>query len=246
MFEQSLLTTGPVTRKTGAVFASFSAQILGIGVLICVPLIYSDVLPQIKLSKPLAWHVSAPPPPDAVAQAQHSTPAAAQLQTPSLPTRFKMPPRDQAAATTGAATLDVPGVPELPIGDGPIPTQSLPITTLPTIDRPKPTVTATATVTKPPDHPLSVGGDVQAAKIIRRVLPAYPALAKQTRTSGTVHLSGIIAKDGTVQRLQVLSGHPLLVKAAVDAVSQWIYKPTILDGQPVEVIAPIDVIFTLQ
>ncbi|HEY4362773.1 MAG TPA: energy transducer TonB [Bryobacteraceae bacterium] len=243
MFEQSLLTAGPATRKTGAVFASFSAQILGIGVLICVPLIYSDVLPQIKLSRPLAWRVSAPPPPDAVQQAQPT--AAAPLQTPSAPTPFKMPARRQIFATIGASTLDI-DAPTLPVGDGPVPIQSLPVTTLPAIEKPKPPVTATATVTKPPDHPLTVGGDVQAAKIIRRVLPAYPILAKQTRTSGTVHLSGIIAKDGTVQKLQVLGGPPLLVKAAVDAVSQWIYKPTILDGQPVEVIAPIDVIFTLQ
>jgi len=91
-----------------------------------------------------------------------------------------------------------------------------------------------------------VGGDVQAAKLIKRVLPMYPRQASQFRVSGTVHLLGIIAKDGTIQRLQVLSGHPLLRQAAIDAVSQWVYRPTILNGQPVEVEAPIDVIFTLQ
>jgi protein TonB len=56
----------------------------------------------------------------------------------------------------------------------------------------------------------------------------------------------VIAKDGTLQQLQVVGGHPLLVKAAVDAVCQWIYRPTLLNGQAVEVIAPIDVIFTLS
>jgi len=99
---------------------------------------------------------------------------------------------------------------------------------------------------KPPEAPVRVGGDVQSAKLIKQVVPRYPPPALQIRVSGTVHLLGIIAKDGTIQRLQVLSGHPLLRQAALDAVSQWIYRPTILNGQPVEVEAPIDVIFTLR
>ena len=73
----------------------------------------------------------------------------------------------------------------------------------------------------------------------------YPALARSARVQGTVHLLGVVSKDGTIQKLQVLGGHPLLVAAAVDAVKQWVYRPTLLNGEPVEVIAPIDVIFTL-
>lgn len=97
-----------------------------------------------------------------------------------------------------------------------------------------------------PETPVRVGGNVQSAKLTRQVLPIYPRPALQMRISGTVQLLGIIAKDGTIQRLQVLSGHPLLRQAAIDAVSQWIYRPTILNGQPVEVEAPIDVIFNLS
>ena len=96
------------------------------------------------------------------------------------------------------------------------------------------------------DTPLAVGGDVQSAKLIKRVLPLYPLPARQLRISGTVHLLGIIAKDGTIQKLQVLSGHPLLRQAALDAVSQWVYRPTFLNNQAVEVEAPIDVVFTLS
>jgi len=84
-----------------------------------------------------------------------------------------------------------------------------------------------------------VGGDVQAAKLVKKVTPLYPQMARQVRVSGTVELIGVIAKDGTIQQLQVVSGHPLLVKAALDAVRQWIYSPTLLNGQAVEVIAPI-------
>lgn len=86
---------------------------------------------------------------------------------------------------------------------------------------------------------------MQAAKLVRQIIPQYPELAKRARISGTVRLVGIIGKDGSIQNLQLVSGPPLLVRAAIDAVRQWIYQPTLLNGQPVEVIAPIDVVFTL-
>lgn len=83
------------------------------------------------------------------------------------------------------------------------------------------------------------------AKLVKKVIPEYPPLAKTARVSGIVHLIGAIAKDGTVQNLQLISGHPVLARAAMEAVRQWIFQPTLLNGQPVEVIAPIDVNFTL-
>lgn len=84
------------------------------------------------------------------------------------------------------------------------------------------------------------------AKLVKRVIPEYPSLAKTARVSGVVHLIGVIAKDGTIQHLQLISGHPILARAAMEAVRQWVYQPTLLNGQPVEVIAPIDVNFTLS
>jgi protein TonB len=99
---------------------------------------------------------------------------------------------------------------------------------------PKPTVTRTR-----------VGGAVQAAKLVNKVQPVYPPLARQTRISGTVKLHAIIAKTGQVESLQVISGHPLLVQSALDAVKQWRYQPTLLNGEPVEVDTEIDVIFSL-
>jgi protein TonB len=83
------------------------------------------------------------------------------------------------------------------------------------------------------------------AKLVKKVIPEYPALAKTARLSGVVHLLGVIAKDGTIQNLQLISGHPILAGAALAAVRQWAYQPTLLNGRPVEVIAPIDVNFTL-
>jgi len=93
---------------------------------------------------------------------------------------------------------------------------------------------------------IRVGGNVQAAMTIRAPKPAYPQLAKQARIQGVVRLNAVIGKDGTIQDLKAASGHPLLVPAALEAVRQWLYKPTLLNGEPVEVVTVIDVNFTLS
>jgi protein TonB len=87
---------------------------------------------------------------------------------------------------------------------------------------------------------------VTAANISKMVRPTYPPLAKQARIQGTVRFNAIIAKDGTIQNLQVVSGHPLLIPSATEAVRQWVYKPTQLNGEAVEVQTQIDVNFTLS
>ena len=93
---------------------------------------------------------------------------------------------------------------------------------------------------------IRVGGNVQQARLVSQPKPLYPPLAKQARIQGLVKLQAIIAKDGTIVQLEVLSGHPLLVQSAMDAVRQWRYQPTLLNGEPVEVVTTIDVVFTLS
>ena len=92
---------------------------------------------------------------------------------------------------------------------------------------------------------IRVGGNVQAAKMVRQVMPVYPPIAKTAHISGTVVLHAVIAKDGSVEDLQYVSGPPLLMKSAMDAVKQWRYQPTQLNGDPVEVDTTISVVFTL-
>ncbi len=99
---------------------------------------------------------------------------------------------------------------------------------------------------KTPSAPITVGGDVQMAKLIRKVIPEYPPIARSARISGVVRLIGTIGKDGTIRDLQLVSGHPMLARAALEAVRQWVYKPTLLNGMPVDVIAPIEVNFTFS
>ena len=95
-------------------------------------------------------------------------------------------------------------------------------------------------------EPMEIGGEVQAAKLLRRVTPVYPSLARQARVGGLVRLRAIISEDGSVRRLEVLSGHPLLVGIAVEAVKRWLYRPTLLNGRAVAVITRIDVNFRLR
>ncbi len=80
---------------------------------------------------------------------------------------------------------------------------------------------------------------------MRKINPAYPPLAKQARIAGAVVLQAEISKDGSIQNLHVISGHPMLVPSAIEAVKQWKYKPYILNGEPVEVETTITVNFTL-
>jgi protein TonB len=92
---------------------------------------------------------------------------------------------------------------------------------------------------------IKVGGQVQAAKMQHQVLPVYPAIAKTAHVAGTVRLHAVIAKDGSIQELQYVSGPALLMRAAMDAVHEWKYQPTMLNGEPVEVDTTIDVVFSL-
>jgi protein TonB len=91
-----------------------------------------------------------------------------------------------------------------------------------------------------------VGGNVQSARLINQPKPVYPPLARQARIQGTVRFNAIIGNDGRIANLTLVNGHPLLVPAATAAVKQWVYNPTLLNGEPVEVVTVIDVNFTLQ
>jgi len=96
----------------------------------------------------------------------------------------------------------------------------------------------------PPSKPVIVSR-IDEGLLLHRVTPVYPQIAMTARQQGTVVLHAIIGRDGSIQQLQVLSGPPLLIKAAMDAVAQWRYRPYILNGQPVEVETQITVNFKL-
>ena len=88
-------------------------------------------------------------------------------------------------------------------------------------------------------------GNIQGYKPIRRVDPVYPPLAAQARIQGIVRLEVTVGKDGQVRDARVIRGHPLLVTAALEAVKQWVYQATVVNGEPVEVASEVEVPFTL-
>jgi TonB family protein len=98
----------------------------------------------------------------------------------------------------------------------------------------------------PPPGAIRVGPDTQLANLVVNVNPVYPPLAKQARIQGTVKFNVVIGKDGRIENLTLVSGHPLLVTAAQTAMQQWVYRPTLLNGQPVPVVTTAQVMFTLN
>jgi len=246
MFEQSILAAGP-TKRTWSLAVSLIAQTGFILVAAFIPLIYTDPLPG--LTK-WAQNLVAPSPPPAALPASETQ---AVSRKPANGPRIFIAPRNipehVADVRDDLSQRPLDGVPEGVVDSIGPPTLAGAISQLLTSMAPAPRPPEPPNPVKPQTtsrEPLRVSQGVQEAKVLRKVIPIYPPLAIATRTQGTVHLVGVIAKDGTIRDLQVIDGHPLLVRAAMDAVKQWIYKPTLLNGEPVEVVAPIAVTFTLN
>jgi protein TonB len=239
MFEQSILIDHTGARKTGAFAASLTAQILLAGVLLVVPLIYYEALPGVRISTIVPMPVLPLPPERPPDTKPTSAPRPGGLSAPGV---FRPRSHISVSPSEGVTIIDL---------DAPV----LTVANTDTASILRPDVSSLSSVAPPPapkavvhapDKPVPVSGGVQAGKLIKQVIPTYPQLAIRMRVSGTVHLLGIIGKDGKIQKLQVLNGNPLLTQAALDAVRQWVYSPTVLSGNAVEVEAPIDVIFTLS
>jgi len=240
MFDE-MVVSSPNPRKTNkpwTVVLSMIFQVAFLAVLILIPLIYTEALPKTMMATLLvAPPPPPPPPPPPIAQVVHVKPQvhlmdAGKLVTPKvIPKDIKIIKEDapdmsgmQGGVVGGVAGGQMGGVIGGVIGG----------------------VGAAPPPPKPAQQRIRQGGQVQAAKLVNKVQPLYPPLARQTRISGTVRLHAIIAKNGSVEQLEVISGHPLLVQAALDAVRQWKYQPTTLNGENVEVDTTIDVIFSLN
>lgn len=245
MFETVFVEGEGKTQTTWSVMISFGLQVLLLGVGILYPMIYFEVLPSTQLTSFLVAPPPPPPPPPPPAAAPKVVKVvprqfdAGRLMAPKeIPDEIAMIEEDElpiaGAGVVGGIAGGIPGgSPGGVIGGiiGSVPTAAPP----PPVKKPKPK----------PVQRIRVGGSVQRARLIQQPKPAYPPVARQARIQGTVRFTAIIGKDGRIANLTLESGHPLLVKAATDAVKQWIYKPTLLNGEPVEVVTVIDVNFTL-
>ena len=244
MFDD-LVVSGGKKKKTNkwTFFLSFCLQTFLLGVLILIPLIYTEAIDLKQFSSTLLVAPPPPPPPPPPPTAQpiaRVRPIARIMQAGKMVAPKVIP--KQVAKIIEEDIPDTGGVGVIGGVPGGIPGGQAGgvlggiiggVTNLP----PPPKETPKRIV---------VGGNVQQARLINQLRPVYPPLAKQARIQGTVKLQAVIARDGTIQELQVVSGHPLLVQSALDAVRQWRYQPTLLNGEPVEVSTTIDVVFTLS
>jgi protein TonB len=203
-----------------------------------LPLIYTEALPWRQITA----LVNAPPPPATPAtsspdRARPSQPrsmlAEGELHMPSSIPRRVAIVHDEETTSGERAAPDWVGVPG---GTGTGVPNSV-ISNVMQIPPAMPKVAAPAKV--------RVSSGVAQGLLVHQVKPAYPSIAVQARIQGTVVLQAVIARDGTVKDLRVVSGHPLLVQAALEAVQLWRYKPYLLNNQPVEVDTQINVNFTL-
>ena len=244
MFEEMVISSPnpKKTNKAWTVIVSSVFQITFLAILILIPLIYTEALPKTMMATMLSAPPPPPPPPPppAVAQVVHVKPqahlmdAGKLMQPKVIPKEVKIIKEDAEPDVATGMTGGVPGGVAGGSMGGVLGGVIGGMGAAPPPPRPHQT------------GPLRVGGNVQAARIVNRVQPVYPPLARQTRISGTVRLHAIIGKDGAITSLEVMSGHPLLQQAALDAVRQWRYQPTLLNGEPVDVDTTIDVIFSLN
>jgi protein TonB len=253
MFEQTFVEGTGKTNKSWTVMVSFIGQIALITVAVILPLIYTDVLPATTLQSFLVAPPPPPPPPPPPAAAPPVKVVkviprqfdAGKLMAPkSVPKEIAVikedelpPPSTGVAGVVGGVGSGVAGG---TVGGvlggiiGGIPSAAPPPPPPPPQKK------------EPALQRIKVGGNVQSAMIIRKTPPVYPQLAKSARVSGVVHLAAVIAKDGTIQELHSLGGPALLIQAAMDAVKTWVYRPTMLNGEAVQVETTIDVNFTLN
>ena len=244
MFDDLVVSSANPKRTNNSWTVALSAIIQAclLGILILIPLIYTEALPKTLLTTFLVPPPPPPPPPPPAAAIQrivkpvvrliHNGQMMAPTVVPKKVEMIKeeeMPPDVGAVGVVGGVPGGVPGGQADGVLGGIIGGSGGGMPPPP----------------KAPPQRIRVGGHVAAAKLVRQVTPLSPPIAKTAHISGTVILHAVIAKDGTIQNLDYVSGPPLLMKNAMDAVRQWRYSPTLLNGEPVEVDTTISVVFTL-
>ena len=232
MFEDSLMESGGKirTNQKYTTTVSLIIEAIVVGFMILLPLLITEALPLHQLN---SFLVAPPPPPPAAAPVQkviqHEV-VNGELRTPSkIPKVIKMIKEEETPPSTGVTGGVVGGVPGGQAGGvlGGIINSSAP----------PPKVAA--------PQKLRVSEGVAAGNLLRKIEPQYPQMAKIAHIQGDVILAATISKNGVIENLHSVSGHPILVQAAMEAVKQWKYKPYLLNGEPVEVETTIKVTFRM-
>jgi protein TonB len=251
MFETAAIPYGSASKRLWTACLGMTGQTALVGLAILIPMLHPSALPPPQAL--MTWlEAPVPPPAPNGPAAAPAKPRPTQIwnggliaptQIPERAIMIEDPPAEAAGLGSGLGVIGSMGI----AAPGAM-LESF-IASVATAAIARPVERAPEAAPAPvPAAPMRVrlGGIVKDAVVIHRVEPTYPDLARRARIGGEVRLEGVIGTDGRMRELKVLSGHPLLTKAALDAVSQWLYRPTTLNGEPVEVIAPIVVTFRLN
>jgi periplasmic protein TonB len=217
------------SRRSWTTLVSFGLQALAASILLTLPLLSTQSLPTLSFAAHLVVPISAPAGPMRAAPRATGPNVAAGHFVYVPPDHISRgAPRDDVAVAPDVfvALSGDPGV-RFPGGITSSTGNSVPVLSAPAVA-----------------HPARVSVMMEG-NLIHRVQPQYPPLAVQTRTQGVVVLRAVISRDGNIENLRLLSGPPMLVKAAIDAVRQWHYQPYYLNHEAVEVETQITVNFTL-
>lgn len=249
LFTDVLLETDGLQRRrhTLATVLSFVFQCLLLGGLLLVPLLFTEALPRQQLLSFLESPPPPPPPPPAASEAASKAVQRVEsdfedgrLRTPGrIPQKVQMIQEDEAppAAASGGVIGGVPGgIPGGQLGGviGGIISSTSALSAVPKLAIPA------------APRRIRISQGVTRGLLIQKIEPAYPTLARAARVQGEVVLAAVISKNGEIQNLTLVSGHPMLTAAALEAVKQWRYRPYLLNGEPVEVETTIIVTFQLS
>ena len=251
MFETATLAGGAPAKRVWTTCIGITGEALLVAFAMVAPMIWPQVLPKAQWVASLAPPSPPPPPPPAGGEAAVRPPEVVrrtfQFREDQLYAYRQMPAHPVILSEPSDAGREGPGVPG---GSGT--RTGAPTGILNDLMReaapPPPRAPAATAAPRPVERPIprmTLGGNVLMGRLIHRVEPVYPRIAIQARIAGEVQLEAVVGPDGRVRELQVKSGHPMLVRAAVEAVRQWVFQPTLLNGEPVEVSAPVTVTFRL-
>ena len=241
MFADSLLENHWTNhgRRGWTTLASFALQTFAIAILLMLPLIYTEGIPKLHLVSMSAPIGPPPGPPPVGVRHAGSNPAQSNLfqgivvSPPSIPSGIKEVVDDSTPQGTAPCSICVPGA----------------TGTFSSANNVFNSLGNAASMVPPPPKPVAPPpriSHMMEGNLTYKVQPVYPPLARQARIQGSVFLRAIISRTGTIENLNVISGHPMLVGAAIEAVRQWRYRPYILNDEPVEVETQVTVNFSLS
>ena len=254
MFEQSTLTNGPSGVRAWTTFLGMTSQIVLVTFAVLVPMMWPQALPTAHSLETLVPPLPPPPQPRTLADTkpvpvsgkvlQHVQWSLVKYQPPSVPTKIY-------DLVEEPASIGVAGSPA-GFGDpGGVIGSLLTDLTRTAVRVAPPAVAPPVVKPVPPEAPAAIqryqqGGNVRLGALLHKAEPQYPSIAKAAHISGTVELECVVGVDGHIQEVKVKSGNPLLIQAAVQAAWQWVYAPSKLNGNPIEIITNLTFAFKLN